>query len=184
MSDSSGVMPTTHIIFSLIGPDRPGLVEEVAKTIFESGCNLEDSRMTVFFGFCCMHLACSGNWKTLGKLESYIPRMERETGMALISRRSNAEVDVEPGMAYSVDVVALDQPGIVRALSGFFTQRGVNIRDMQTKVYRAQQTGTPMFTANLVVDLPVHQHLASLRGDFLDFCDELNLDGVMDPIKA
>jgi glycine cleavage system transcriptional repressor len=184
MSDQPGAMPTTHIVLALIGPDQVGLLERVARTILEAGCNLEDSRMTVLSGFCCIHLACSGNWKTLGKLESQLPRLERETGLAVLSRRASATLESEPAMAYSVDVVAVDQPGIVRALAGFFTQRGVNIRDMQARVYHAQQTSTRMFAANLVVDLPVHQHLAALRGDFLDFCDELNLDGVMDPIKA
>jgi len=184
MSDLPGSTPATHLVMVLIGPDRPGLLEQVSRCVMETGCNLEDSRMSVLAGLCCINLAASGNWKTLGKLESQLPRLEADTGLSLIARRAPPEQATPPVMAYSVDVVALDQVGIVHALAGFFTSRGVNIRDLHSRVFRAQQTGTRMFTANMVIDIPAEQHLASLRGDFLDFCDELNLDGVLDPIKG
>ncbi len=184
MSDLPGSAPATHLVMVLIGADRPGLLEQVARFVMETGCNLEDSRMSVLAGFCCLSLAISGNWKTLGKLESQIARLQTDTGLSLIARRAQPEEASPPVMAYSVDVVALDQVGIVHALAGFFTSRGVNIRDLHSRVFRAQQTGTRMFAANMVIDIPAEQHLASLRGDFLDFCDELNLDGVLDPIKG
>lgn len=184
MSDIPGAAPATHLILVLIGEDSPGLLEQVARCVMEAGCSLEDSRMSVLANFCCISLAARGNWKTLAKLESQLPRLESDTGLSLIARRSQPEETAPPAMAYSVDVVALDQVGIVHALAGFFTSRGVNIRDLHTRVFRAQQTGTRMFAANMVIDIPADQHLASLRGDFLDFCDELNLDGVLDPIKA
>lgn len=184
MSDLPGSTPATHLVMVLIGADRPGLLQQVARFVMETGCNLEDSRMSVLAGFCCLSLAISGNWKTLGKLESQLARLQTDTGLSLIARRAQPEEAAPPVMAYSVDVVALDQVGIVHALAGFFTSRGVNIRDLHSRVFRAQQTGTRMFAANMVIDIPAEQHLASLRGDFLDFCDELNLDGVLDPIKG
>jgi glycine cleavage system transcriptional repressor len=184
MPEFPGSTPNTQLVMVLIGPDRPGLLEQVSRCVMDAGCNLEDSRMSVLAGFCCMSMAVSGNWKTLGKLESQLPRLEADTGLSLVARRAQPEETAPPVMAYSVDVVALDQVGIVRALAGFFTSRGVNIRDLHSRVFRAQQTGTRMFAANMVIDIPAEQHLASLRGDFLDFCDELNLDGVLDPIKG
>ncbi len=184
MPEFPGSTPTTHLVMVLIGPDRPGLLEQVARCVMDAGCSLEDSRMAVLAGFCCISMAVSGNWKTLGKFETQLPRLEADTGLNLVARRAPPEESAPPSMAYSVDVVALDQVGIVHALAGFFTSRGVNVRDLHTRVFRAQQTGTRMFAANMVIDIPAEQHLASLRGDFLDFCDELNLDGVLDPIKA
>ncbi|WP_043739854.1 glycine cleavage system protein R [Thioalkalivibrio nitratireducens] len=184
MSDSQGAVPATHLVMVLIGADRPGLLEQVARFAMDAGCNLEDSRMSVLAGVCCISMAVSGNWKTLGKLESRLPRLEADTGFSLIARRVQPGEAPGQAMPYTVDVVALDQVGIVHALAEFFTSRGVNIRDMHTRAFRAQQTGTRMFSANLVIDIPAEQHLASLRGDFLDFCDDLNLDGVLDPIKG
>jgi glycine cleavage system transcriptional repressor len=84
---------------------------------------------------------------------------------------------------YGVDVVALDQQGIVHELANFFASRGVNIQNMTTATYAAPHTGSPMFSLHMTVEIPGHAHLATLRDEFLDLCDDLNLDGIMEPVK-
>ena len=87
-------------------------------------------------------------------------------------------------LPYAVEVVAVNQPGIVHHLASFFANRSINIEDMVTRSYSAPHTGTPMFSVNLAVGIPATTHIAMLREEFLDFCDELNLDAVMEPIKG
>jgi glycine cleavage system transcriptional repressor len=62
--------------------------------------------------------------------------------------------------------------------------RAINIQDLQTDSYRAAHTGTPMFAANITVNIPPDMHIARLREEFLDFCDDLNLDAVLEPMKG
>ena len=50
--------------------------------------------------------------------------------------------------------------------------------------YSAPHTGTPMISVNLAIGIPANTHIALLREEFLDFCDDLNLDAVMEPIKG
>ena len=38
--------------------------------------------------------------------------------------------------------------------------------------------------AMLAIGIPANTHIALLREEFLDFCDDLNLDAVMEPIKG
>lgn len=45
------------------------------------------------------------------------------------------------------------------------------------------QTGAEMFSAQITIGIPAKTHIASLRDDFLDFCDAQNLDAIMDPMK-
>jgi glycine cleavage system transcriptional repressor len=49
--------------------------------------------------------------------------------------------------------------------------------------YRAMQTGADMFSAQVTIGVPASMHIAALRDDFLEFCDHLNLDAIMDPMK-
>ena len=55
---------------------------------------------------------------------------------------------------------------------------------MVTRSYSAPHTGTPMFSVNLAIGIPASMHIAMLREEFLDFCDDLNLDAVLEPIKG
>ena len=45
------------------------------------------------------------------------------------------------------------------------------------------QTGADMFSAQITIGVPADMHIAALRDDFLEFCDHLNLDAIMDPMK-
>ena len=69
---------------------------------------------------------------------------------------------------YSVDVVCLDQPGIVSSLSGFFSSRGIDIAELSTRSYAAAHTGAPMFSVQMIVNVPSRIHLAALREEFMD----------------
>jgi glycine cleavage system transcriptional repressor len=87
-------------------------------------------------------------------------------------------------MPYAVDVVALDNPGIVHSLASFFSSRNINIQDLTTTSYSAAHTGTPMFSVHMSVDIPAQLHIATLRDEFMDFCDQLNLDAIIEPVKG
>jgi len=40
-----------------------------------------------------------------------------------------------------------------------------------------------MFSVNMSIGIPSDVHIAGLRDEFMEFCDSLNLDAVMEPIK-
>ncbi len=40
-----------------------------------------------------------------------------------------------------------------------------------------------MFAVQMTVNVPRHLHVATLRDEFLEYCDEHNLDAVMEPAQ-
>ena len=86
-------------------------------------------------------------------------------------------------LPYLVEVVAADKPGILHLLAEFFIDHGISIESLSSNRYRAMQTGAEMFSAQITIGIPVKTHIASLRDDFLEFCDAQNLDAIMDPMK-
>ncbi len=87
-------------------------------------------------------------------------------------------------MPYSVDVVCLDQTGIVSSSPGFFSVAGHrHRRAVDTRSYAAAHTGAPMFAVQMIVNVPSRIHLSTLREEFLELCDQLNLDAILEPVK-
>jgi len=82
------------------------------------------------------------------------------------------------------NVVSIDHPGIVNRLATFFSDKQVNIEKMETDTYSAAHTGTQMFSVHMEVGIPADFQIADLREEFMDFCDELNLDAVIEPLKS
>lgn len=175
---------TNLLVISAMGADRPGIVERLSKVILENGCSVQDSRMSVLGGTFAVILLTSGNWSTLAKLETALKTLEREEELTVHTRRTEPRTIEQHVLPYSVDVVALDHPGIVHELAAFFSKRGINIQDLSTSAYSAAHTATPMFAARMIIEVPATLHIAALREEFLDLCDQFNLDGVIEPTKT
>lgn len=173
-----------YLVVCALGEDRPGLVTELTRSVLDSGCSIGDSRMMVLGSEFVMMLTAHGNWNTLAKLELQFKRLEEALGLTVIIRRTEGRKRSEDTLPYAVEVIARDQPAIVHNLAKFFSTRSINIEELMTRRYSAPHTGTPMFAVNIAVGIPATLHIAMLREEFMDFCDELNLDAVLEPVKG
>ena len=124
-----------------------------------------------------------GSWDAVAKLEAMLTRLEREEGFKLVWYRTGPKPVQSNLLPYIVEVVAADKPGILFQLADFFDRQGITIENLQSTRYRAMQTGAEMFSAQVTIGVPANMHIAALRDDFLEFCDHLNLDAIMDPMK-
>lgn len=173
----------THLVISAIGADRPGIVDALAQAVLDSGCNIGDSRMSVLGGEFAVIMLIFGNWNAVAKLETALPRLEEKLGLTVQSKRTEPRKGAANLIPYAVEVVAIDHPGIVHEIASFFARRDINIEDVYTSRYPAPHTGAPLFTLHMTVDISADTSIATVRGEFMDFCDELNLDAMIAPVK-
>lgn len=165
---------TTH-------PQSPLL--SVTRRIAESGCNLIDTRLATVGRDVSVAALAVGPWDAIAKLEAMLTRLEREDGLKLVWYRTGPKPLQSNLLPYIVEVVAADKPGILFQLADFFDRQGITVENLTSSRYRAMQTGAEMFSAQVTIGIPADMHIASLRDDFLEFCDHLNLDAIMDPMK-
>jgi glycine cleavage system transcriptional repressor len=177
-------MQNNYLVITASGDDRIGLVDRFSSRITDSGCNIEESRMAVLGGKFALIMLVAGPWNALSKLEGQFGPLGEELGLTVIYERTQRREHAVAAVPYSVEVVAMDHPGIVRDLAAFFARQGINIEEMQTSAYPAPHTGTPMFSVNMTVGVPARTHIPTLRGDFLDYCDDLNLDAIFEPVRG
>jgi len=176
-------MNSNYLVISAVGADQPGIVNALSTKILDSGCNIVDSRMTVLGGEFALIIMISGNWNTIAKLEASLPGLENKLGLTIIAKRTEERDQQDSKIPYMVEVVAMDHPGIVNNVADFFSSRNINIEDLSTGSYAAAHTGTIMFTMHMVISIPADMHLGDLREGFTEFCDNLNLDAIMEPVK-
>ncbi len=172
-----------YIAISAIGANRPGLVEAFIKAVRECGCNVADSRMTVLGDRFAMMMLLSGTWDAIAKIENLLPRLEEQLDISTIAERTESRKHAGSLMPYAVEVVAVDNVGIVQEIAHFFSEREINIEDLYSGTYAAAHTETPMFSLHMTISVPTDLSIATLRGEFMEFCDQLNLDSIMEPVK-
>ena len=172
------------IVISAIGNDRTGVVQDLTKVVLACGGNIEESRMTTLGSEFAMLLLVSGNWHTLSRLEQGLDKLCKDDELTVSIRKTDAKPVEDDRMPYAVDIVALDQQGIVFNLANFFASRDIEIADVATRSYAAAHTGAAMFAVQMAVNVPSSVHISQLREEFLDICDRLNLDAILEPVKG
>lgn len=172
------------LVITASGDDKIGLVEQFTSRVTEAGGNIEESRMAVLGGQFAIIMHVTGPWNALAKLENELEAVGRTLGLGVTYRRTQGKQRKQAVVPYQIDVVSLDHPGIVHRLSHFFSERGINIEELQTDTYPAPHTGAPMFSVAMTVAVPGDCHIPTLRGDFLEYCDDLNLDATFEPSRG
>ncbi len=169
-----------QLVLSALGADQPGLVNQISQHILELGLNIEDSRMSVLGGEFAYMLLVSGEEAILEKLVNSISEFEQSFSDLILSSKYT-QPKQQGGLPYKVNVHALDHQGIVHNLARFFSERNINIEDLNTNSYAAPHTGSKMFAVDLKLNIPENISVRQLREAFIEHCDNLNLDASFEP---
>jgi glycine cleavage system transcriptional repressor len=166
-----------------IGPDRTGLVKDLSLAISSAGGSILQSRMTTLGQEFAVLVLVSANWHAIKKVEESLASLRDAANLTITYRATNEREKQPPAAPYSIDIVSIDQEGIVAGLAEFFASRKIEIVDLNTRQYNAAHTGAAMFSVRMAVNIPASIHLATLRDEFHEFCESQNLDAIIEPIQ-
>lgn len=172
-----------YLVISALAADRPGIVDQLARAAKESACNIMDSRMTVMGGEFAVLMMVAGDESAISQMEAKIPQLSEELDLACVTRRTEQKTSAQKLLPYRVEVIALDNLGIVHEIASFFSGQSINIENMDTETYSAPHTGSPMFSVSMVVEIPSAITISTLKEQFNEFCDDRNLDGALEPAR-
>jgi glycine cleavage system regulatory protein len=149
------------LVMTVIGNDRPGLVDSVASIVAEHGGNWLESRMSRLGG------------QFAGIVHVEVPA-EREESLAKALKALDARgltVVVHSGDRQApaarhtniLEIVGQDRPGIVRQISHTLAEAGVNVEELHTECASAAMSGETLFKAKAVLSIPESCDVAKLR---------------------
>jgi glycine cleavage system regulatory protein len=156
------MMSKTSLVLTVLGADRPGLVESLARVVAEHGGNWIESRMA--------HLA--GHFAGILRVEVDADRAAELTKALEGLAKSGLESIVHPDAAVGVvdsrplvrlDLVGQDRPGIVREISRVLVAQGVNVEELHTECVAAAESGQSLFRATARLRLPAGVSETALR---------------------
>jgi glycine cleavage system transcriptional repressor len=166
---------------SAIGRDRPGIVADLAELIFEADCNLEDSSMTILGSEFAVLLLLSGTGDDVERrLSAGCKRLEWEKRLTVFFRPlegdPSAGTAARMGTAMECIVSGVDKAGIVARVSRTLADLGVNVTALQTQSRPGPETGTPMFTMRIQMQVPAAVSRQALRARLDQVASELRVD--------
>jgi len=125
------------VVLTGVGRDRVGIVAELTDALFQMGCNLLDSSMTLLRGEFAVILMVSLPEKvTLDLLSQRLKAIQQKLGFTLHVRLlSDEELNIKESTdpIFVISVYGADKPGIVSGVTRKLAELGANITDVQTK---------------------------------------------------
>jgi glycine cleavage system regulatory protein len=162
------------LVLTVIGPDRPGIVEQLASTVAAHGGNWEQSRMARLAGQFAGILSVSvprDNATALGRaLDGLL-----DAGLRVVSQASGTE-ERESLRSYRLSLVGDDREGIVRDLARALSSRQINVEELDTRCESAPMSGQLLFHAAALLHVPASVSIDSLKKTLEALADDLMVE--------
>ena len=166
-----------NIVFTLTGPDRVGIVEDVTKLLLDFGGNVETSRMARLGGEFAILLQASLPDGQRAKLENGVADLASQGYKITISRAGEKSQEEHAGtVPYQIELIGADNEGIVHEVASYLSRLGINIESMETSVVRGSMSGTPLFSMNALVAVPPGLRDGSWKAGLQDVGNQLNVE--------
>jgi glycine cleavage system regulatory protein len=164
------------LVMTVIGADRPGLVQMVASRVADHGGNWLESRMCRLGGQFAGILRVEVAAERRDELVNALRTLEVD-GLRVIIHAEGAANSGEPaGVLVQVEIVGHDRPGILRSVSGVFASFGLNVEELASERVSAPMGGGTLFQARATVLVPQHVKVSAVRADLEKIAADLMVD--------
>lgn len=161
------------IVITVIGDDRPGIVESISKIIVQHNGEWVESRMANLSG------------KFAGILQANIPdelcdaftaELKGGTEGLNISIEQVHVTEADQGQCYKLELVGQDRPGIIHRISSLLAKNGATVDELESEVTDASMSGGKLFKANITLCLANGRDIDELGEALEDLANELIVD--------
>ena len=150
----------TQLVMTVIGADRVGLVESVARLVADHDGNWLESRMCRLGGEFAGILRVQLPAEKRAALEQALAKLD---GLIIVVRPDAAAGADENLRLAALEVVGPDRPGIVREITRALAAQGVNVEELATECASAPMSGESLFQARAKLLLPAGVNVGALR---------------------
>jgi glycine cleavage system regulatory protein len=160
---------------TVIGADRPGLVDSVAGIVADQGGNWLESRMSRLGGQFAGILRVQIPAEKEGALVQSLKELQRE-GLTIVVHLDRPQPEESEHERISLEIVGQDRPGIVHQISHALAAHGVNVEELNTECSSAAMSGETLFKAVAKLKIPSSCKLGELKRELEQIAEDLIVD--------
>ncbi|MBL4821440.1 MAG: glycine cleavage system protein R [Gammaproteobacteria bacterium] len=162
---------TTYLVLTVIGDDKPGLVEQLAQTVAANSGNWLESSMSQlagkFAGILRVSVADDNADELIASLETL------SDSLKLVIEKVSAEDIGKASRTLSLSLIGNDRPGIIKEISSAIASQGVNVEELNTQCTIAPMSGETLFNAKATLKVPGELDLDELQQSLERIADDL-----------
>lgn len=168
------------LVLTIIGLDRPGLVQLVAGRVADHGGNWLESRMCHLGGQFAGIARVEAPAERVAELRQALKRLEADGLRVSVDTGEVAAVNAG-GMVATLELVGNDRPGILRNVTSVLATHGVNVEELSSECVSAPMGGGNLFQARIRVLVPSSVKVEAVRADLEKIAADLMVDLTLRP---
>ncbi len=175
-----------YISISSMGKDRPGIVANFSRVLYELGCNLEESSMLRLRGEFAILLLVSlpegMQPQVLDRALQVLSKdMQLTTSVRVLSAEEIESPKIHGELLYVLSVYGADKPGIVYHVTQRLADLQINITDLNTRVLESGET--PVYVLMVEIELADESQLEFLPDELEKLKKQLKVEITMNPAE-
>ena len=146
------IMAQQLLVITLLSNDQPGIVKQLADVISTHKGNWLESRMSQLAGKFAGILKVSIDNPHSDTLIEALKQLG-DSGIQVLVEHAD-QLAVDQGKTLTFELVGADRMGIVSEISQAFSEKGINIDELETHCSSMPWSGEPLFEANGLLIAP------------------------------
>lgn len=165
----------TSLVLTVIGPDKPGLVEQLSHAIVSHGGNWLESGLSRLGGKFAGIVLVDLPEAQVNSLQAALQALQ-SSGLKVSSEVSDdqtREVSLKP---ITLDLIGHDKPGIVRDISQALAARQINVEHLDTQLVSGSMSAELLFKAEAQLLAPESLDVDELQAALESIASDLMVD--------
>ena len=163
-----------HLVLTVVGDDRAGLVQTLADTVAAHGGNWERSELAELAGAFAGIILVSVPDDRADELRGALASLD---GLLRITAHAGAATQADENhRRFTFTILGNDRPGIVREVTSTLTSQGLNIDSFTSRTLDAPMAGGTLFEATVVARVPAETHTEDVAAALELLAGEIQVD--------
>jgi len=163
------------LVLTLIGPDKPGIVEKLSKVLASHGGNWQESNMSRLAGQFAGILIASVDEEQVEALMGGLQALSAD-GLRVVAEADQHDTPAREGRSVRLELLGNDKPGIVREISSALASRGVSVDSLETEVVSGSMSADLLFKAEATLLVPPGTDIDDLQATLEAIAADLMVD--------
>jgi glycine cleavage system transcriptional repressor len=165
-----------HLVLTLSGHDRVGMVEKISKLVLNHKGNVEESRMARLGGEFAMLMLISVDEESSSTLKESLLGLQEDGFKVTLDHTKPTLSEQHSGwLPFKITVNGADHEGIVHRVTQHLANKDITIETMETHIKQAPMSGAPLFIMEGVVLVSPAQK-STWRGELIQAGEDLSVD--------
>jgi len=172
-----------YLVVSAIGPHDSNVLGQLTELISQADGNIISSDFALLGNEHTLTLQLSGSWNAIAKIEAKLTQFGENQPIRVLVKRTEPIERTRPYLPYFIQITCQDKPNIIAEMNTFIINEEMIMTELDSQHYPSTCNNITIATLNIYLLIPADNSLADLRERFMVFCDRLNLDATLEPLK-